>query len=900
MQAQGSGATREEWLHFDLLLGWTADLLPVVPDPNATPGPKSKVKKFGKIPSFYGSDGCAYGIGKWQEKLVTPDEVSYWSRDGRYSICVRAQTVRAIDVDVTDPALADQVWRLIQAASPGISWPRRTRSNSSKFLLPFKLAGEYSKGVLKLADSKHIIEFLANGQQWVCAGPHESGARYEWEGGLPNEIPELTRADFLWIWTQLQERLGFIDVKSAAVPANEHTPDQGPSQHTQGVTGEGSTSVTETAALLTTIDEGSLNDLKKALSWPALVKLADDENSSWSEVGYALLSLGATGRQLFADFSAQITTPHPNRGSHADWWARHVDQAPRSDWRHIINMARRLGLANVAPAEAFGEPIADAQRGGSQDSGSGGASSQPELSQLLAPAPARPTIRIIGGELHNYAREAEALLSKELYAQGSHLVRVGEASELPDATVKEGDRGREARQPVLIEATMAYLERRLTELVRFEKYNKTQEEWLPIDCPIALAGNIVNQRAWPIMRKLAAIATAPFMRRDGTVCDVSGYDPSSAVLYSPNAEFLKVAEEPTPAEAARALDVLREPFLQFPFANEHSESAFLAHILTEVARPALETSPLFWYSAPKAGTGKSLLADMPALITHGVLPARSVWVGDTEEMRKNLYSALLIGDRSITFDNVPTGHTVRSSVLCGFLTSEIHRDRKLGESNARGIVNRAVVTCSGNNATPGGDLARRTVVIVLDANMTSDELRSRTFKVRHLPTYVREHRIELLHAALTILRAAIVHGKIKETPMPSFERWSDIVREALLFLGLADPLGNQDAETEEDGGGVNEVFISLAKVIGTDKPFSSRQLVEALTSMNAMDDGLIQQLASAGCEAPTDATKVGYWLKRYRNVIAGGYKLVQGEINKHEGTRRWKLVSTQKSMRDFI
>jgi putative DNA primase/helicase len=391
------------------------------------------------------------------------------------------------------------------------------------------------------------------------------------------------------------------------------------------------------------------------------------------------------------------------------------------------------------------------------------------------------------------------------------------------------------------------------------------------------------------------------MRRDGTVCATPGYDPASKVLYYPNDAFLPVADEPTPAEAARALDKLREPFLEFPFADGASESAFLAHILTEAARPALETSPLFWYSAPTAGTGKSLLADMPSLITHGLLPARSAWVSDTDEMRKNLYAALCAGDRSITFDNVPTGHTVRSGILCGFLTSEIHRDRTLGESNAKSIPNRAVVTCSGNNVTPGGDLARRAVVIMLDANMTGDQLRKRTFKIRHLPSYVRARRVELLHAALTILRAAIVHGKTKETPMPSFERWSDIVREALLFLGLPDPLANQDSETEDDGTGADVVFEGLAKLLGPDHPFTSRQLVTALTSMNAMDENLIQTLTSAGCEAPTDPIKVGYWLKKHRNKIYGGYKLVQRMDANDRRVRRYTLQPTrQQSMSDLV
>ena len=50
------------------------------------------------------------------------------------------------------------------------------------------------------------------------------------------------------------------------------------------------------------------------------------------------------------------------------------------------------------------------------------------------------------------------------------------------------------------------------------------------------------------------------------------------------------------------VDALFAPFDEFPFATEGARSAFIAHILTEAARPALDKVPIFFYTANYAGS----------------------------------------------------------------------------------------------------------------------------------------------------------------------------------------------------------------------------------------------------------------------------------------------------------
>src|SRR5258708_31280695 len=100
------GATVEEWINFSLVCGLTADLLPVVSNPNAKIGESSKLRQLGKTPSRYNKLRTVGGILDWTTKTTTPDEITSWSKQPDYGICIQTRRIRALDVDVTDDALA--------------------------------------------------------------------------------------------------------------------------------------------------------------------------------------------------------------------------------------------------------------------------------------------------------------------------------------------------------------------------------------------------------------------------------------------------------------------------------------------------------------------------------------------------------------------------------------------------------------------------------------------------------------------------------------------------------------------------------------------------------------------------------------------------------------------------
>lgn len=202
------GATAEEWTHFDLILGLTADLLPVVSNPHAAISPASKMQALGKTPSRYNQQRQVAGIAQWTSHVATPADIKRWSRERDYGICIQTRNVRALDVDIDNGSVeVDQFAAEVHVAVDkllGVELPTRRRLGSSKFLLAFQLEGDYTKRILRTAHG--AVEFLANGQQFIACGTHPSGQRYQWVGGLPDTIPTLTPEQFEALWRELEER----------------------------------------------------------------------------------------------------------------------------------------------------------------------------------------------------------------------------------------------------------------------------------------------------------------------------------------------------------------------------------------------------------------------------------------------------------------------------------------------------------------------------------------------------------------------------------------------------------------------------------------------------------------------------------------------------------------------
>jgi putative DNA primase/helicase len=273
---------------------------------------------------------------------------------------------------------------------------------------------------------------------------------------------------------------------------------------------------------------------------------------------------------------------------------------------------------------------------------------------------------------------------------------------------------------------------------------------------------------------------------------------------------------------------------------------------------------------------------MPNLIATGTEPAVRPHTDESEEVRKVLYSALLAGDSALLFDNAPNGVKIRSAVLCGFTTAATYADRRLGTSDSRGLPNRIVVTITGNNITPCGDLARRSLVCRLDVN--AESARGRQFRISDLASHVTRHRSAMLAATLTIVRGYIAAGCPRVAPpLESFEAWSRLCRDPLIWLGMADAVESQVTETDDEVDSLRAAFTALTSVFDG-REFMARDVCAAMGS-SAME--LRAALSAAGCSDADDAAKIGYWLRANRDKVTAGQKLIARPSR--DGISKWRL-----------
>lgn len=219
--AQHWGASSPEWETLIHAAG-IPDLLPVVSNLKATISPDSKIAGIGKTPSHYNNAGLVAGMPKWTETSTTAKQVAMWRKQPDYGICIQTRNVRALDIDVPDLALSKEIVDFLQDELTYV--PMRYRENSGKCLLAVRVEGVLAKRILcvkkvvkdeagKVLEPAWNIEFLANGQQFIAAGTHTSGARYQWEwhqGGQPR-FPSITEAQFEKVWDNLVDKFGVED-----------------------------------------------------------------------------------------------------------------------------------------------------------------------------------------------------------------------------------------------------------------------------------------------------------------------------------------------------------------------------------------------------------------------------------------------------------------------------------------------------------------------------------------------------------------------------------------------------------------------------------------------------------------------------------------------------------------
>jgi hypothetical protein len=396
---------------------------------------------------------------------------------------------------------------------------------------------------------------------------------------------------------------------------------------------------------------------------------------------------------------------------------------------------------------------------------------------------------------------------------------------------------------------------------------------------------------WNKIRPLESVTETPLLRPNGTILQEPGYDVETGILFEPAAAFQPIPEHPSRDDALGARDELLEVVCDFPFAAPMHRAAWLASVLTPLARPAFPgPAPLFLTIANIRGCGKGLSASSVSVITTGRPFAMSTYAHDPVEMRKVITSIAASGEPLILFDNVsgPFGN----SALDAALTTTEWTDRLLGTNDKPRLPLNPTWYATGNNCLIEADTARRVCPICFDSREENPEERE-GFAHPDLMSWVKLERMRLLRAALTILRAYCAAGRpqARLKPWGSFEDWSNLVRQCVVWLGLPDPAGTRVSLAEESDRDINtlRVLMSVWKAVVGSGAATTATALKALEQPEneSQRDGLLTVLSGPKGEKPT-SRQLGNALRRYKRRVLGGC-CFDGEPNR-TGVLEWKLI----------
>jgi len=798
----------------------------------------------------------------WETVCASADEeeIARWARAQRNctNTGLLCGDIVGIDIDVPVEDLAANV----EAAAREIlgDTPLKRIGRAPKLLLVFRPDEPFDKlqtPELVLPDGTVArVEVLATGQHFVGFGIHpDTKGEYRWPLKSPLEVG-----------AQDLPVIGREQCKALLVQAEQLLRQAG--ARSQGERKESERFGRKLAGL------GARQAPSREVVLEALAHVGNDDLSydEWIRVGFALYQgLGDAGRDVWEEWSAQSGKNDP--AVTADKWpsfaqARNITVgtlfwlAGRNGWRQRPQLTRG----------AIADPDADADHEGNPSG--------------------RPTIRIKAGQLPwviDLGEQALLAARLPLYQRGSMIVRPS----MTKVLIADGKRAAAQR---LVHVKSHHIAEAMTLVAHWERFDGRLEEWVATDCPLRIADTYLAREGMWNLPVLVGITNCPTLRPDGSILEQPGYDAATGMLFdTQQTSFPSITPEPDRDEALAALSYLRKLIDSFPFVGDADRAVALSGILTTVVRRSIPTAPLHAFNAPVAGSGKSLLVDIASMIASG-RPAAVIAQGKTEEeMEKRLGAALIAGDALVSIDNceIPLG----GELLCQALTQTTLKVRILGKSLNAEVPSNAAMFATGNNLTLAGDMTRRAIRCSLDPGVERPELRE--FDRDPIAT-VEAARGDYAIAALTILRAYHVAGRPQQaTPLGSFVEWSRWVRDALIWLGEADPCA-----TMEEVRGADPKLEALTMVIEQwqavlgQRRVSVKEVIEAAVEQAPSLFGRPEfrhpdfreaLLAVAGDGGAINGRRLGKWLAANQNRIINGMKIISDGVV--SGITRWRLAN---------
>jgi putative DNA primase/helicase len=239
------------------------------------------------------------------------------------------------------------------------------------------------------------------------------------------------------------------------------------------------------------------------------------------------------------------------------------------------------------------------------------------------------------------------------------------------------------------------------------------------------------------------------------------------------------------------------------------------------------------------------------------------------------------------------------------LTQHTVTIRNFGRLQNIVVPSSAAYFANGNNLTVVGDLTRRSLIGRIDPQVERPELSEFPF---HPVKLAIRARPLLVRCVLTIVLARLCSGyRSGVSPLGSYDEWSYLVRDSLLWLDEPDPIGVMERAREFDPrlSRLRAIMAAWWEIFGTDA-LRTRDVVEAANATFApgehgddaafknpdLRDAIYPIAANQGIVSPD---KLGWWIKRNldRTVVidgVGSLRFSKAEETTHGA--RWRLMDT--------
>ena len=260
-----------------------------------------------------------------------------------------------------------------------------------------------------------------------------------------------------------------------------------------------------------------------------------------------------------------------------------------------------------------------------------------------------------------------------------------------------------------------------------------EEERTP---PRDALASVLAAKTWPHLAPLRGVIGAPVLRRDGTLLQAPGYDPTTGLYLAPRVQLPPVPDRPTTDQVTEARAFLLHEFLRdFPWSTDADRANYLALLATPILRHYTRSlTPFGVIDATMPASGKTILTAGPGMLYgQRVMP----WTYSEEELRKAITTVFADQVGCVVFDNLAEGTVIDSPTLALLVTTGVWSDRLLGGNRSVAVCNDRLWMATGNNLQVGGDMASRTVRVHLDPNMPRPEARDQSrFGIPHLDQWI--------------------------------------------------------------------------------------------------------------------------------------------------------------------